>query len=148
MSIQVESLSFKDNSTLFFKELEKAAESALNAVGGQAVKYAVFKAPTDTGLLKNSLTYALDGEQPKKTKYKADRPKTEGGKIERGSYDGAIPDEGHFKRAVYIGTNVPYAVYQEYGTSGMKKWSGPYLRPAATEHTAEYKAIIKEHLKK
>lgn len=140
MSIQVDSLSFKDNSTLFLKELEKAAESALNAVGLQAEKYAKLKCPVDTGLLRNSITYALDGKEPHKKSYKADKG------AEKGSYNGEIPDEGRGKRAVYIGTNVEYAAYQEYGTS--KIAAQPYLRPAATDHESEYKAIIKEYLKK
>ena len=41
----------------------------------------------------------------------------------------------------YIGTNVEYARYVELGTSRQK--AQPYLKPAATEHTAEYKAIMK-----
>ena len=45
----------------------------------------------------------------------------------------------------YIGTNVEYAPYVEFGTSRRK--AKPYLRPAATEHTAEYKALMEESLK-
>ena len=59
----------------------------------------------DTGLLRNSIAYALDGEPPEIQTYKAD----EGG--ETGSYSGAMPEEGQGKRAVYVGTNVEYGVY-------------------------------------
>lgn len=45
----------------------------------------------------------------------------------------------------YIGTNVEYAAFVELGTSRMK--ARPYLRPAATEHTAEYKALAEQALK-
>ena len=41
-----------------------------------------------------------------------------------------------------IGTNVEYAPFVELGTVKMK--ARPYLRPAAENHTAEYKAIV-EH---
>lgn len=46
--------------------------------------------------------------------------------------------------SVYIGTNVEYAAYQELGTSKIPPH--PYLRPAATEHSEEYKQIAKSVL--
>lgn len=46
--------------------------------------------------------------------------------------------------AAYIGTNVEYAPFVELGTSRMKP--RPYLRPAATEHSDEYKEIVKAAL--
>lgn len=53
----------------------------------------------------------------------------------------ASPDEG----AVYIGTNVEYAPYQEFGT---RYQSGtPFLRPAVENHLDEYKAIVESELK-
>ena len=53
----------------------------------------------------------------------------------------AAPDEG----AVYIGTNVEYAPYQEFGT---RYQSGtPFLRPAVENHLDEYKAIVESELK-
>lgn len=45
----------------------------------------------------------------------------------------------------YIGTNVEYAAYVELGT--LKTKAQPYLRPAAENHTAEYKEIIEKYLK-
>ena len=47
--------------------------------------------------------------------------------------------------SVYIGTNVEYAPYIELGT--YKQKARPYLRPAATEHTKTYRAIVEEELK-
>lgn len=47
---------------------------------------------------------------------------------------------------VYIGTNVEYAPDVELGTSTGRK-PKPYLRPAVTNYTAEYKALIEEALK-
>ena len=47
--------------------------------------------------------------------------------------------------AAYIGTNVEYAPYVELGTS--KTRAQPYLKPAATEHTAEYKQLLEDAMK-
>lgn len=47
--------------------------------------------------------------------------------------------------SAYIGTNVEYAPYQEFGTSRMA--AQPFLKPAATEHTDEYKRIAEHYLK-
>ena len=46
----------------------------------------------------------------------------------------------------YIGTNVRYAPFVELGTSRTKAQPQPYLRPAATEHSDEYKDIVKSAL--
>ena len=43
-----------------------------------------------------------------------------------------------------IGTNVKYAPYVELGTHRMA--ARPYLRPAAENHTPEYKAILLREL--
>lgn len=45
------------------------------------------------------------------------------------------------ERAVYVGTNVEYAPYVELGTTKMAP--RPYLRPAVTNHTAEYEELLK-----
>ena len=45
----------------------------------------------------------------------------------------------------YIGTNVEYAPYVEFGTS--KTAAQPYLRPAAQNHSEEYKRIIEHYLR-
>lgn len=48
------------------------------------------------------------------------------------------------ENAVYIGTNVEYAPYVELGTR--RQDPHPYLRPAASEHGEEYRAILKSCL--
>lgn len=48
-------------------------------------------------------------------------------------------------KAAYIGTNVEYAPPVELGTSKMA--ARPYLKPAATEHSAEYKRLMEAALK-
>lgn len=49
------------------------------------------------------------------------------------------------EESVYIGSNVEYAAFVELGTSRMK--ARPYLKPAATEHSAEYKSLAEQALK-
>ena len=46
----------------------------------------------------------------------------------------------------YIATAVSYAPFVELGTRKMK--ARPYLRPAAEDHGAEYKAILEAELRK
>lgn len=46
--------------------------------------------------------------------------------------------------AVYIGTNVEYAPYVELGTSRQK--AQPFLRPAASEHGAQYRQVLRKTL--
>jgi len=48
------------------------------------------------------------------------------------------------EKAAYIGTNVEYGPYVEMGTSKMD--ARPFLKPAATNHTSEYKAIFQSVL--
>lgn len=52
------------------------------------------------------------------------------------------------EQAVYVGSNLFYAPYQELGTSTYKGWNGGkgFLRPAATENAERYRAIMKKHL--
>ena len=47
--------------------------------------------------------------------------------------------------AVYIGTNVEYAPYQELGTINMT--ANPFLKPAVADHAKEYRKIIENELK-
>lgn len=47
------------------------------------------------------------------------------------------------EEAVYVGTNVDYAIYQEFGTERNRAANGGkgYIRPAVQEHIDEYKDI-------
>lgn len=48
--------------------------------------------------------------------------------------------------AVYIGTNVPYALYVHEGTHHPKRSGNPFLRRAVTDNAERFRAIIKKHL--
>ncbi len=51
-----------DNSGLFLDSLGEQVQRALGAVGELAVEYAREIVPVDTGALRESLTYRVDGE--------------------------------------------------------------------------------------
>ncbi len=46
---------------------------------------------------------------------------------------------------VYVGTNIPYAIYQEVGTSRIA--GKHYLEFGVTAHKAEYQAMLEQALK-
>lgn len=48
----------------------------------------------------------------------------------------------HDEDSAYIGSNVEYAAFVELGTSQRKP--KPYLKPAVTQHTDEYKSLAKQ----
>lgn len=137
-----------DNSKLVLEALDENIEKALIAIGMTAETYAKLPEnagghmPVDTGRLKNSITYAIAGQSPHITSYKADTKDGEGG-----SYSGtATPDKGGSPRSVYIGSNVEYAAAVENGISG-KQTGKHYLRLAITDHIQEYKDLTESALK-
>lgn len=127
---------FTDNSAKILEELKSRAKTALGTIGAVAETHAKELTPVKTGYLRNSITYALYNEAPAISSYSSDdRSKT-------GSYSGNAPMSS--SPAVYIGTNVEYAPNVEFGTSRQK--AHHMLKKAATEHSAEYKAIAKDIL--
>ena len=90
----------------------------------------------DTGLLRNSITHALDGEGAAEPTYKADK----GG--ESGSYSGKTPEEKPGHDAVYVGTNVEYAPYVHEGT--MKMAPNRFIKNAFEENADQLKQKLKE----
>lgn len=107
-----------DHSAEYMRQVNEAIEGALEAVGSFLSDEAADELENsprrvDTGLLRNSVTYALDGDGAAVSDYHADS----GGAS--GSYRGSAPKEGKSKRSVIIGTNVEYALYVHEGTSRM-----------------------------
>ena len=92
---------------------KKAITAAAKAVGVQAVSHAVTnitsQGAVDTGLLRNSLTFAIGGQGTKKKSYSGKKSKYTGKVPESGGYDQTFPADEDGKRTVYIGTNVYYA---------------------------------------
>lgn len=108
---QVTSVTLTDHSEEVIAAMKDQVHDWMDLIGEDAASTAADKAPVDTGRLKNSISHAVDEEEP----------------------------------AVYIGTNVEYAPYQEFGTSkGIK--GKHFIQFGATAHKAEYKQLLEEYL--
>lgn len=111
------SIVFTDNLDEVLSAIDSAITAGLVEIGAKAQGYAKDLTPVRTGTLRDSI-----GVEVK-------------------------PDD----KEVYIGTMIgkfpekPYGKYVELGTSKMSPQ--PFLRPAATEHTAEYKKLMEESMK-
>lgn len=104
-----------DNIEQAKQEIQQRARKALTAIGIQVSSLArteIQKSPSriDTGLLRNSITYALDGEGTAISSYSADKASRYSGKTPPSeSYSGTTPKEPEGRQAVYVGTGVKYA---------------------------------------
>lgn len=133
-------IEYRDNTEEVLKAMEAAIRRGNETIGMTAERYAKKACPVDTGRLRNSITYALAGEETHVKSYKANK----GGKDrETYTYDGNAP--GKKGEGVYIGTNVEYATFIENGSSGRKPVH--FLKNAATGHTDEYKRLMEESMK-
>lgn len=162
------SVEFTDNSDEVKAAMRSAILRGLEKCGLAAERYAKKLCTVDTGLLRNSITYALSGEPAAITTYEASKSK--GGKPKKtGQYSGTAPEEDAPEKAsVYIGTNVEYAEYVELGTGSETeggrptKWvykddkgyhmtgghkAQPFLKPAVADHAGKYRQIIEAELK-
>lgn len=139
-----------DNTEEVKQELERRVRKALTAIGIQGSSLATMeiqKSPSriDTGLLRNSITYALDGESTAIGGYSAEKESKYSGKTPpSGSYGGTMPKEPQGKQAVYIGTNVKYAIYVHDGTDRMAP--NRFLKNAVENNKGEIISIIKQEL--
>lgn len=129
-------LHIENNADLTREQFEACIKRALTAIGMQAESYAKQSinqaGAIDTGRLINSVTYGT-----------SDRA---------GSHDYTDNEGNHYadtigqaeENTVYIGTNVEYAPYIEYGHHS---YAGVhFLKDAAGNHTDEYKDIIKQSM--
>lgn len=112
----------ESNSSAVKDALEEQLEAALIAVGLAAETNA-----------KNEITKAV-----------YNTPESKSGYVRTGRLRNSITN-AHDEDSVYIGTNVEYAAFVEIGTTKMK--ARPYLRPAATQYTEQYKELVEMALK-
>lgn len=130
--------------------MKRRVRGALTAAGIEAASAAreeLQKTPKriDTGLLRNSITSAMDGASPRIGGYKPSRKsRYTGKKPDPGHYEGTTPKEPEGKAAVYIGTNVEYAIYVHEGTDRMA--ANRFLKNAIENNAQELINIIKDHL--
>ena len=137
-------IEYRDNTEEVLSALEAAIKRGNEAIGmtaeGHAKKKITAAGAVDTGRLRNSITYALAGEETHVKSYKANK----GGKDrETYTYDGTA--EGKKGSGVYIGTNVEYAVFVENGAQG--RTAVHFLQDAATGHTDQYKRLMEDAMK-
>lgn len=125
---------FDDKTDEVLNALKNAVDRGLKACGEIAVGYAQDECPVDTGRLRGSITYEVDGDD------------------------------------CYIGTDVEYAFYIEFGTGQYAETGGrqtpwsyvdskgnwhythgikphPFIRPAASNHSTEYRSILEDSLR-
>ena len=138
-------IEYRDNTEEVLNALEAAIKRGNEAIGlaaeGHAKKKITSAGAVDTGRLRNSITYALAGEETHIKSYKANK----GGKErETYTYDGTA--EGKKGSGVYIGTNVEYAPGIELGTH-RKAGAVHFMQDAATGHTDEYKRLMEDSMK-
>lgn len=118
-------------------QCKEKVKKALEMIGQGAVGHAKLACPVDTGLLRNSITHAVGGKTAI-TDYHADR----GDKS--GSYSGGVGNADEL--AVYVGTNVEYAIYVETGARGRRPVY--FIKNAMANHISEYQAIMDAELKR
>lgn len=141
-------ITLTDNTDDVIRALEHNLDVTLTALGLQAEGYAQLELENDprridTGLLRNSITHAIAGEEPAKHTYHADRGDG------HGSYHGKMA-KAEGEKAVYIGTNVEYAEYVHEGhstPSGGHVAPNRFLRNAVDKHKDEYKRMIETRLR-
>lgn len=146
MATKAVSFTFESNLAEVLKAFPEQALKGLRAIGHEAesnakleITKAIYDKPESpnykrTGLLRNSITFALAGEPANTTSYSADQ-----GMKGSGSYKGTAPGS-RGDLACYIGTNVDYAAVNELGGSKMK--ARPYLKPAIENYREKYKQIM------
>ena len=100
----------------------------------------------DTGLLRNSVTFALDGEGAEIDSYQSEGVDKRGNPIEvkKGVYAGKTPKEPAGHDTLYVGTNVEYGKYVHEGTSGMTP--NRFLKNAFERNAGQLKDKLKEAL--
>lgn len=113
---------FDDHSPEVLAALKRATIRGLEACGAKAESYA-----------KQELS------RSKPHKRGPSRPNVITGRL-RNSISHSVQNN-----EMYVGSNVEYAAAVELGTR--KSWAYPYLKPAATQHTGEYKTILANSLK-
>ena len=138
-------IEYRDNTEEVLKAMKAAIRRGNEAIGlaaeGHAKKKITEAKAVDTGRLRNSITYALAGEETHVKSYKANK----GGKErETYTYDGTA--EGKKGSGVYIGTNVEYAPGIELGTH-RSAGAVHFLQDAAANHSDEYKKLMEDSMK-
>jgi len=120
---KVVDVKIEDNSEEVLEAMQEQVIGWLEAIGEDAAGTAADRAPVGT---------------PESTGI----PGYIGGTLKNSISSAVVESEN----AVYIGTNVEYAPYQEFGTSrGIP--GKHFIQFGATAHQAEYKSLLEQYLK-
>ena len=125
--------SFKWDDSKFKKEVIFTTEQKMIKAGFMIEKDAKHFVKVDTGRLRSSISVNWTGSGMAE------------GKIENKAKPGdgiKQPASKSNEFTVVIGTNVDYAIAQEYGTS--RQSGKPYLRPALAKNLSKIKQMLKE----
>lgn len=112
------SIKITDNSDAFLAAMDERSDALLEALGIEGVKNTALNITAsgrvDTGAYRNSFTYALAGQPAAISSYKGDKQSKyrPNAPIPSGTYSGNAPAG---EKAVYIGSNLEYAIPQEEG---------------------------------
>ena len=140
------SVDLQDNSKLILDAFQKQVKMGLEAIGATAEGHAKANCPVDTGRLRNSITWAVDGKQGGANEWRSG-----GAKKPQNLQDAQPSDyEKHGEpglNTVVIGTNVEYAPPQEYFDMAHRVGQAHFLRDAATTHGNDYKKLMEGALK-
>ena len=124
--------------------LPEAMTLALAAIGEDMEGFAKDDCPVDTGLLRNSITYALSGQKPKIEAYKADRP-DKSGTVRTGAYSTTAPQsDSETAIEILLGSNVEYAAAVETRPASHEVGKMHFLRDAIANHIPEYKKKMEQ----
>lgn len=123
-------ITIKDNSRDLVQKLDARIPIILEACGLEGEKFAKKDARVDTGRYRASITHTVSGKGGKVNQYRDDNGQMFTEDVV------AVPESEH---AVYVGTNVDYAIYLERLDHTIKN--------AIANHIADYKKIIAEGLK-
>lgn len=135
------------------KAVDEKVKLALGAMGEVVEGYAKEDCPVDTGLLRNSITYAVSGQSAAISSYHADKSSTGksarskgAGSVRVGRYTGTIGDPSD--NACYVGSNVEYAPAVEYKDMTHQVGKAHFLRDAGANHIDELKEVAQKVLNK
>lgn len=139
----ISEVKLESNKKVYLEAFEQVVDKILTEIGMEAETAAKMLAPVDTGLLRNSITWAIGGQSANIDSYHADHEKN--GEKASGSYSGTAEADKEGEHSVHIGTNVEYAMAQETGT--FKDGAHAFLRPAINDNIDHFREIIENELK-
>lgn len=143
---------FVDNTPQAEKAMDEAVIKCLTAIGmflESEAKEELGNDPIriDTGYLRNSITWGISGKNVSGENYESNSSHRVSGAAVKpkktGSYKGTLPDDK--EKAVYIGTNVNYAVTIHEGSIGMS--ANKFIKNAVTKNEDQIKEYIKKEFK-